>query len=136
LEAGMSILIVEDEKDMGRLLCDILHEEGYKVNNAFDGQTAISKMRKNHYDLMILDYNLSGMTGFNVLDKAREIKPDLKTIMISAYGDNKIKNRAKDYGVNDFLDKPFDINNLLQTIKKASQSIHDNNKHNNINETA
>jgi DNA-binding response OmpR family regulator len=125
-EANMSILIVDDEKDMGRLLGDILREEGFKVNNAFDGVTAISKVKQNHYDLMILDFNLSGMTGFNVLEKTKDLNPELKTIMISAYGDNKIKSKAKDYGVDDFLDKPFDINNLLETVKKATQTIKNN----------
>jgi DNA-binding response OmpR family regulator len=117
----VSVLIVEDERDMGRLLSDILKEEGYSVNNAYDGNTAISKLKKQRYDVMILDYNLSGMTGFNVLEKVKELLPHIKTIMISAYGDNRIKKKAREYGVHNFLDKPFDINNLLKTLKKTTQ---------------
>lgn len=121
-----NILIVDDDKFLCQSLSYVLKDEGYNVNSVNDGNTAIDMVRKRKYDLMVLDYNLStlqNITGLGVFEKAHEINPRLKAVMISAYGDNKLKKKAKDMGVNGFIDKPFKLTKLLKTIYNSMRNV-------------
>lgn len=126
-----NILIVDDDKFMCRSLSYLLKEEGYNVNTAFDGEDALSKLRKNKCDLIVIDYNLSGLhglTGLGVLEKVYQTNPSIRSIMISGYGDNHMKSEARKIGVDGFLDKPFRLTKLLKTIgssvnKKGKKNI-------------
>lgn len=111
------ILVVDDELDMCQIISDILKEEGHSVNSSNNGEDALIKIKKNHYDLIVLDYKLNEMSGLMVLKKALQMIPSLKVIMISAFGDKSIKARARELGVSDFLDKPFDIKRFVQAVQ-------------------
>ena len=113
------ILVVDDERDICRMISNILKEEGYKVDKAYDGEQAIRKVKARGYNLMLLDYKLPDIDGINVLKEIRRIKPSLKVIMISAYGSPSIKSMAKKLGAYRFLDKPFDLNRLIKIVKDA-----------------
>lgn len=102
---------------MCRLISNILKEEGYKVDKAYEGKQAIKRVKKKDYNLMLLDYKLPDIDGISVLKEVSQIAPSLKVIMISAYGSPSIKSMAKELGVYYFLDKPFDINRLIRTVK-------------------
>ena len=99
------------------MISNILKDEGYSVSIAYDGEAAVAKIKKYPYDVMVLDYKLFRMSGLEVLEKACQIRPLIKTIMISAYGDSFTKARAKELGAYYFLDKPFNINRLIRTVK-------------------
>jgi len=111
------ILAVDDDLDMCQIISDILKEEGYSVNSSNTGEDALMKIKKNHYDLIVLDYRLNGISGLVVLEKALQMRPSLQVMMISAFGDKSIKTRAGELGVGDFLDKPFDIKRLIQAVQ-------------------
>ena len=111
------ILVVDDGLDICQIISDILKEEGYSVNSSNTGEDALIKIKKDHYDLMVLDYKLNGISGLVVLEKALQMMPSLKIIMISAFGDKSIKTRARKLGVGDFLDKPFDIKRFVQAVQ-------------------
>jgi len=111
------VLVVDDDLDMCQIILDILKEEGYSVNSSNTGEDALIKIKKDHYDLMVLDYKLNGISGLVVLEKALQIMPSLKIIMISAFGNKSIKARARELGACDFLDKPFDIKRLIQAVQ-------------------
>jgi len=113
------ILVVDDERDICRMISNILKEEGYKVDKAYDGKQAIRKVKTRGYNLMLLDYKLPDIDGINVLKEIRRIEPSLKVIMISAYGSPSTKSMAKKFGVYRFLDKPFDLNRLVRVVKDA-----------------
>lgn len=113
------MLVVDNDRDMCRVISDVLEQAGIEVNIAYDGESALAKVKKQHYDLMLLDYKLSGISGITVLEKAHQIRPDLKTIMISAFGDDSTRTRAKQLGAYAFLDKPFNIKGLVKVVKKA-----------------
>ncbi len=113
------VLVVDDERDICRMISNILKEEGYKVDKAYDGEQAIKRVKKKDYNLMLLDYKLPDIDGINVLKEIRRIKPSLKVIMISAYGSPSIKSMAKKLGAYRFLDKPFDLNRLVKIVKDA-----------------
>ena len=113
------VLVVDDNRDLGKLTSEILKERGFRVNIAFDGVSALAKIKQEPYDLMILDYRLPGISGLTVLEKTQQIRPNLKTIMISAFGNESTKARAKELGAYAFLDKPFNIDGLVKVVKKT-----------------
>jgi DNA-binding NtrC family response regulator len=113
------ILVVDDDKDMCGMISTILEEEGYRIDKAYNGKQAIEKISTKGYDLTILDYKLPDMDGIDVLKEVHKARPSLKTIMISAYGSPSVRSMAKKLGVYRFLDKPFDLNRLVQVVRKA-----------------
>jgi DNA-binding response OmpR family regulator len=116
------ILVVDDDKDMCQLISEILQDGTYEVNISYNGEDALLKIKENSYDLVILDYKLFGITGLTVLEKARQIKPLIKVIMISAFGDDSTKAKVKELGACDFIDKPFDIIKFLRRIKNVIEN--------------
>jgi DNA-binding NtrC family response regulator len=113
----IEILVVDDELDMCQIISDILKEKGYGVHCSYNGEDALMKIKKNSYDFMVLDYKLNEMSGLIVLEKALQMIPSLKVIMISAFGDKYVKARARKLGVGDFLDKPFDLKRFTQAVQ-------------------
>ncbi len=113
------ILVVDNDKDMCRLIVSILREEGYSVDNAYDGESALLQINRHHYGILVLDYKLSGLSGLSILENARRISPSNETIMISAFGNESVRAKAKELGVYAFLDKPFNIDRLKKTVKRA-----------------
>jgi len=113
------VLIVDDNKDICWLISYFLKEEGYEIDIACDGSTALEKIRDKRYDIIILDYKLYEINGLTVLEKIRDIRPSSKVIMISAYGDKSTRKRAEELEVLDFLEKPLDMKKLVKVIKKG-----------------
>ena len=113
------VIVVDDNRDLGMLTSEMLVERGFRVNIAFDGETALAKIKQEPYDVMILDYRLPGISGLTVLEKTHQIRPNLRTIMISAFGDDSTRARAKELGAYAFLDKPFNIDGLVKVVKKT-----------------
>jgi len=114
------ILIVDDDKDLCKIVFDILKKEGYSVKIAYDGESAINKLKDKKYNLMILDYKLNDdKNGLQVLEEAKQIDPSLITIMISGYGNNQVRARAKEIGIYSFINKPFNIKSLVNIVNKA-----------------
>jgi DNA-binding response OmpR family regulator len=113
------ILVVDDDKDLCDLISEIVSEEGFSVCKAYDGVIALEKMNRCDFDLLIIDNRLTGLQGISVLEKMNKSKSTIKTIMISAYGNNNTKNLARDLGVADFMEKPFDIKQLVSKIKST-----------------
>jgi CheY-like chemotaxis protein len=111
------ILVVDDDLDMCQIISDILKERGYSVHSSYNGEDALMKIKKNHYDLIVLDYKLNEMSGLMVLEKALQMIPSLQVMMISAFGNKSIKARARELGAIDFLDKPFDIKRFIQVVQ-------------------
>jgi len=116
----VKILVVDDDLDMCQIISDILKEEGYSVNSSYNGEDALIKIKKNHYDLIVLDYKLNEMSGLIILEKALQMIPSLKIIMISAFGSDSNKAKARELGALDFIDKPFDIKILTQSVQDIS----------------
>ncbi|MCC5914954.1 MAG: sigma-54-dependent Fis family transcriptional regulator [Balneolaceae bacterium] len=116
------ILITDDEKSIRNILRDILEFEKYAVEEAENGEDAIAIVESKEIDLMILDIKMKGMDGIEVLEKVKEIKPELPVIMISGHGTIKIAVDATKKGAFDFLEKPPDLNRLLITVRNALKS--------------
>ncbi len=105
-----SILIVDDQEANVLLLEQMLREVGYRcITSTTDPQTVCALHRNNHYDLILLDLQMPGMDGFQVMDGLKEIEPDgyVPILVITAQPDHKL--RALASGAKDFVAKPFDL---------------------------
>ncbi|MBW2602829.1 MAG: sigma-54-dependent Fis family transcriptional regulator [Deltaproteobacteria bacterium] len=113
------ILVVDDELSMRELLEVLLGKEGYRVTCAENGRDAISRVKKTVYDLLLCDIRLGDITGIDVLKALREENQDTVVIMISAYASTEAAVEAMNEGAYDFVPKPFNNEELKQTIKNA-----------------
>jgi two-component system OmpR family response regulator len=119
MRARKNILIVEDEKHLAMGVKYNLEAEGYKVNWVEDGPTAIRLIRADHYafDLMILDLMLPGMSGYAVCQAIRDDGIPLPILILSARSLPEDRARGFDCGANQYLHKPFDLDELLSRVK-------------------
>ena len=113
------ILVVDDELSMRELLEVLLGKEGYKVSCAENGRKAISMIKKTEFDLLLCDIRLGDITGIEVLKASKEQNPNNVVIMISAYATTEAAVEAMNKGAYDFVPKPFDNEELKQTIRNA-----------------
>jgi two-component system response regulator PilR (NtrC family) len=113
------ILVVDDEPSMREVLEFMLQKEGYTVTCAESGQQAIALLEKTHFDLLLCDIRLGDITGLEVLRASKEQDPDTVVIMISAYATTETAVEAMNSGAYDYVPKPFDNEELKQTIANA-----------------
>jgi two-component system, NtrC family, nitrogen regulation response regulator NtrX len=114
-----NILIVDDEKAIRKTLSEILSFEGYRIDEAGDGEEGIRKFRDKEYDVILCDIKMPKMDGIEFLDKAKELNPDIPIIMISGQGTIETAVEAVKKGAYDYISKPPDLNRLLITIRNA-----------------
>jgi len=114
-----NILIVDDEKAIRKTLGEILSYEGYKMDEAGDGEEALKRFKEKAYDVVLCDIKMPKMDGIEFLEKAREINPDVPIIMISGHGTIETAVEAVKKGAYDYISKPPDLNRLLITIRNA-----------------
>ncbi len=114
-----NILIVDDEKAIRKTLSEILSYEGYKIDEAGDGEEGIRKFRDKEYDVILCDIKMPKMDGIEFLDRAKDLNPDIPIIMISGHGTIETAVEAVKKGAYDYISKPPDLNRLLITIRNA-----------------
>lgn len=113
----MRILLVEDEADAARVLAKGLRERAYAVDIAGDGESALDKARVNDYDLVILDVLLPGRNGFEVCSELRAAAIEVPVLMLTALDQVSDRVKGLDRGADDYLSKPFDLEELLARIR-------------------
>lgn len=113
------ILIIDDEKSIRKTLIEILSFEGYKVDEATDGEDGLAKFKKKNYDLVLCDIKMPKLDGIEFLQKVSTINSDVPVIMISGHGNIETAVEAVKLGAYDFISKPPDLNRLLITIRNA-----------------
>lgn len=111
-----NILVVEDDADINGLLCNILKKENYNVRSAYSGTEAKMCMEHYDYDLIILDLMLPGVSGEELIDEIRKIK-NMPIIVISAKTAQEDKINVLKLGADDFISKPFDINEVIARVQ-------------------
>ena len=114
-----SILIIDDEKAIRKTLSEILSYEGYKIDEAADGEEGIMKFKGTTYDVVLCDIKMPKMDGLEFLEKAREINSDVPVIVISGHGNIETAVEAVKKGAFDYISKPPDLNRLLITLRNA-----------------
>jgi two-component system response regulator AtoC len=119
----MNILVVEDEKLQSDLLSGFLENHGYKVVVAHSGKSALQAFAEHPFQMVLLDQRMPEMTGDQVLDRIKQINPGIRSIMITAYGDVSTAVRVMKLGADDFLEKPIDLEALLDKIRRIESSV-------------
>lgn len=114
-----SILIIDDEKSIRKTLTEILGFEGYKIDEAADGEEGLRKFKEKNYDLILCDIKMPKLDGLEFLEKAKQINSEVPIIIISGHGNIETAVEAVKMGAFDYISKPPDLNRLLITLRNA-----------------
>ncbi|HUT04001.1 MAG TPA: sigma-54 dependent transcriptional regulator [bacterium] len=113
------ILIVDDDRDICRILATLIEREGFKAIMANDGEPALASIRSASPDLMLLDMRMPNMDGSEVLAHAKELDPDLPVVIITAFGEIHGAVEAIKAGAYDYLTKPFEHDDVIHVVHRA-----------------
>jgi two-component system NtrC family response regulator len=115
------ILIVDDESTLVFFLKQALQESEIYclVESAASGEEALTKLTYNRYDLLITDLKMPGISGFTLVEVARSLHPDIRVILITAFGSPEVRDEAKQLEVNGYLTKPFPISQLQNIVGRV-----------------
>jgi two-component system response regulator HydG len=113
------ILVVDDEASHRKMIEAVLSDEGYEIKQADDGQTAIDAIKKEFYDLVLMDIRMSAVGGIEALKQIKEISPAIPIIIMTAYASVDTAVNALKSGAYDYLTKPLDIDELKILVQKT-----------------
>ena len=116
----MNILIVDDEIGPRESLRMIL-KSNYKVHCVENGHEAIRMVQQAKMDVVLLDLRMPGISGIDTLKEIKGIDPDIRVIIITAYGTQESSDDANRYGVFDYVLKPFNVPEILSRVERAAQ---------------
>ena len=117
-----SLLIVDDDEVMRETLSDVLRKKGYEVFVASSGNDALSAIRKNIIDLIVLDMRLPDLDGLEVLKRVKEFDTEILVIMMTAYSDVQTAVSAMKSGAYHYINKPFELEELKLLIEKGLET--------------
>ncbi|MBS1964968.1 MAG: sigma-54-dependent Fis family transcriptional regulator [Chloroflexi bacterium SZAS-1] len=113
------ILIADDEPTTIAMLSDLLFEEGYEVDGVGSGTAVLERLEGEHdYGLLMMDLQMPGMNGLDLFERLRKESNDIPVIVITAYGTSSTAIRAMQMGVYDYLQKPFDLDEVQVVVKR------------------
>lgn len=113
------VLLVDDEEEFCSMLSERLETRGLKVNAVLSGEEAVNRVASQNFDAIILDLAMPGIDGLETLRRIKEKRPDLEILMLTGHGTVKSSIEAMKLGAEDFLEKPVDMNVLLEKIGEA-----------------
>ncbi|TFG36625.1 MAG: response regulator [Nitrospirales bacterium] len=120
-QKDIKVLVVDDEVAFANTLSQRLQMRDMIVGTAYDGEEALSKLKQEEPDVMVLDLRMPGMQGMDVLRETKKTYPLVQVIVLTGHGNDKDAEEAKRLGGFDFLNKPADIDHLERKIRKAFQ---------------
>lgn len=121
------LLVVDDDDDIRELLEFDLSHSGYIVDSAKDGQEALEKALNNNYDIVLLDVMMPKMNGYDVCKRLRAVKPNLPILMLTAKGTIQDKTTGFNSGVDDYIVKPFDVQEVVLRVRALLRRNPNNN---------
>ncbi|MBI3455416.1 MAG: response regulator [Candidatus Rokubacteria bacterium] len=113
------VLVVDDDAEMRALLLDELRQEGYEVAEAGDGAEAVVALRSREFDAILMDKNMPGPSGLDLLPGFRRLCPRSRIIIMTAFGDVPSYMEAAEKGAAEFLFKPFRMEEMKAIIRKV-----------------
>jgi two-component system response regulator (stage 0 sporulation protein F) len=116
------ILVVDDDDEMRALLLDVLRHDGYDVVEARDGPEAVLALRRRDFDVILMDKNMPGPSGLDLLPGLCRIRPGARVIMMTAFGDVPSYVEAVEKGAVEYLFKPFRMEEMKAAVQKALAS--------------
>ena len=127
----LKVLIIDDAVDLNNTIKKILENQNYAVDSAYDGKTGLRKALSNEYDIILLDIMMPQMNGYDVLKNLRKEGRETPVILITAKDDITDKIEGLELGADDYLQKPFNMNELTARMRALTRR---NNKEENHNE--
>jgi two-component system response regulator AtoC len=118
-KAVVKVLIADDDKNLRKVLVNELSDEGFDVDETDNGMKTIDLLEKNEYDVLLLDLNMPGLNGMEVLDKIKDAEIPTEVVILTAYATVSTAVEAMKLGAYDYLTKPFQIEELIAVINKA-----------------
>ena len=114
----LKILVVDDDPEMRSLLAEELEEEGFQVIEAKNGLDVMSELPFKTFDAVVTDWKLPLRDGLEILSSVKELQPQVPVILITAYGDSKVKKKVQKAGAY-YMQKPFS----MESFKRLIQSV-------------
>lgn len=111
-----SVLVVDDDRSSSNLVAKLLSDRGYQVDVARDGASALGLLSRKTYALVVLDYQMPGMNGVEVFEKAKEMRPELIGVLLTAYTGIGTVFPALGVGLERVLAKPVDAGELVPLV--------------------
>jgi DNA-binding NtrC family response regulator len=121
----LKILLIDDDEWIRDSLCLFFSNEGCHLTACETAEEGIEALRNQDYDIVITDYRLPGMDGLNFLKELSAINPSVKKILLTAYGNKDIIDKAYRLGIHDFIEKPFSS----ETVEAALLRVVENHFH-------
>lgn len=115
------VLIVDDQNGIRILLMEVFSSEGYETFQAANGKIALEIVKTHCPDLVLLDMKIPGMDGLEILKHIKQMNPDIKVIMMTAYGELDMIKEATDLGALMHFTKPFDIDEMRLAVNMQLQ---------------
>jgi len=121
-EENRRILVVDDDPEMCRLLSEFLQGEGFHVSSTGDSLEASNLIQREEFDLLITDLKMKGLKGLDLLEEVQRVAPLTPVIIITAFGTIESAIKAMKMGAYDYITKPFQMDELLLTLRKALET--------------
>lgn len=118
---NFKILVAEDEEITLKHLVNILKREGYDVSGAKNGREALDELAHNYYDVLITDIKMPEMDGIELLERSKEINPDIEVLIITGFGSIGSAVEAMKKGAYEYITKPFDLDELILKVKNIHE---------------
>lgn len=112
VNAQRRILIVDDERDICDCLESFFSSRGFFVSWAFSGEEALQQLTESKSDVLLLDINLPGICGIEVLKRAKKLCPEMRVVMVTGLDHSELREQAKHFGACAYVTKPFDFSDL------------------------
>jgi DNA-binding response OmpR family regulator len=119
----MKIMLVDDEEEFVRTLAERLEARGLNPSVAFDGEQALAMVEEEEPEIMVLDLRMPGLHGMQVLRRVKQDHPDVQVIILTGHGSDADQELAEELGASDYLQKPVNINRLMDAMKTAYLKI-------------
>jgi DNA-binding NtrC family response regulator len=121
-EAQRTVLVVDDEEPVRRVLASKLKREGYDCATAADGREALDKVISEHFDLVLLDIKMPGISGMEALPRIVAESPGTCVVMSTAVVDAQMALEALNLGACDYITKPFDLDEVARRVDRALEA--------------
>jgi DNA-binding NtrC family response regulator len=113
------VLMVDDEEDFVKTLSERMQMRDLESDVALSGEQALQRVAEDIPDVMVLDLKMPGIDGLEVLRRVKQLYPNIPVVILTGHGSEKDEHEARRLGAFDYLQKPVDIEKLIQTLRKA-----------------
>lgn len=117
----IKLLLVDDETGFVDVLSKRLAKRKIKVTNAYNGTEAIQALRKEQFDIAVLDLKMDDMDGLEVLKIFKKMDPEMPVLMLTGHGSEQAAREGIESGAFDYLTKPYELEDLIEKIREATE---------------